>query len=73
MDIFPIQNVIPEANIVMFAPHYDDFLLGLGGYVLELREQDLLSISASTCCFSSPGVIMEPETGRPISIRPGTH
>jgi LmbE family N-acetylglucosaminyl deacetylase len=44
MDIFPIQNVIPEANIVMFAPHYDDFLLGLGGYVLELREQDLLSM-----------------------------
>jgi hypothetical protein len=38
----PIQGVIPEANIVVFAPHYDDFLLGIGGYVLELKVQNLL-------------------------------
>jgi hypothetical protein len=40
--VTPIQDVIPEANIVVFAPHYDDFLLGIGGYVLELKAQDLL-------------------------------
>lgn len=40
----PIQEVIPEANIVVFAPHYDDFLLGIGGYVLELQAQNLLSL-----------------------------
>jgi hypothetical protein len=43
MNILPVQDVIPETNIVVFAPHYDDFLLGLGGYVLELKAQNLLS------------------------------
>jgi len=38
-----IQNVIPEKNIVAFMPHYDDFVLGLGGYVLELKAQGLLA------------------------------
>jgi hypothetical protein len=41
-EVTPIQEVIPESNIVVFAPHYDDFLLGIGGYVLELKAQDLL-------------------------------
>jgi hypothetical protein len=42
MNILPIQNVIPESNLAIFAPHYDDVLLGLGSYILELKEQDLL-------------------------------
>ena len=42
MEKTPIQEVIPEANIVVFAPHYDDFLLGIGGYVLELKAQNRL-------------------------------
>ena len=37
-----IKEVIPETNIVVFAPHYDDVLLGIGGYVLELKAQDRL-------------------------------
>lgn len=43
MEITPIQEVIPESRIVMFAPHYDDFLLGLGGYALELKARGLLA------------------------------
>lgn len=43
MSILPITEVIPETNLVAFVPHYDDFLLGLGGYVLELRAQNCLS------------------------------
>lgn len=42
MKIYPIQNVIPESNIIVFSPHYDDFLLMLGGYVSELRREGLL-------------------------------
>lgn len=42
MELTPIQEVIPEANLVVFAPHYDDTLLGIGGYVLEMRAQNLL-------------------------------
>ncbi len=42
MEKTPIQEIIPEANIVVFAPHYDDFLLGIGGYVLELKAQNRL-------------------------------
>ena len=38
----PIKEVIPESNIVVFSPHYDDFLFMLGGYVMELQKQDLL-------------------------------
>jgi hypothetical protein len=41
--VTPIRDVIPETNIVVFAPHYDDFLLGIGGYVLELQAQNLLA------------------------------
>ncbi len=43
MRITPIHEVIPETHIVMFAPHYDDFLFGLGGYVLELKAKGLLA------------------------------
>lgn len=42
MHITPIQEVIPESNIVVFAPHFDDFLFMLGGYVLELKKKKLL-------------------------------
>ncbi|REE87360.1 hypothetical protein A8990_1095 [Paenibacillus taihuensis] len=38
----PIEAVIPERNIVVISPHYDDFLFFLGGYVKELAEQGLL-------------------------------
>jgi len=37
-----IKELIPETNIVVFSPHYDDFLFMLGGYVMELRKQGLL-------------------------------
>jgi hypothetical protein len=43
MDLYPIQNVIPESRIVIFSPHYDDVLLGLGGYILALRNRGLLA------------------------------
>ncbi|SFS69041.1 hypothetical protein [Paenibacillus sp. BC26] len=42
MKILPIEDVIPEMNIIVISPHYDDFLFFLGGYVLELKERDLL-------------------------------
>jgi hypothetical protein len=38
----PIKEVIPESNIVVFSPHYDDFLFMLGCYVNELQKHDLL-------------------------------
>jgi hypothetical protein len=38
----PIKEVIPESNIIVFSPHYDDFLFMLGGYVMELQKQGLL-------------------------------
>ncbi len=41
--MLPVQNVIPEANIVVFAPHYDDVLLGVGSYAIELKEHALLA------------------------------
>jgi hypothetical protein len=40
--ILPIEDVIPETNIVVFSPHYDDFLLGIGGYSLELKARNFL-------------------------------
>jgi hypothetical protein len=42
MNYLPIETVIPEKNIVFFSPHYDDFLLGIGGYVYELRAKKML-------------------------------
>lgn len=37
-----IKELIPETNIVVFSPHYDDFLFMLGGYVMELPKLGLL-------------------------------
>ena len=36
--IFPIPEVIPQSNIVVFSPHFDDFLFMLGGYSAELKK-----------------------------------
>lgn len=36
--IFSISEVIPESNIVVFSPHFDDFLFMLGGYSAELKK-----------------------------------
>ena len=40
--ITPINEVIPESSIIFFSPHYDDFLFMLGGYVNELKRNNLL-------------------------------
>lgn len=40
--VLPIEQVIPETHLVIFAPHYDDVLLGPGGYLLELKALGLL-------------------------------
>ena len=40
--VFPVSEVIPESNIVVFSPHFDDFLFMLGGYVSELKKSDQL-------------------------------
>lgn len=37
MNIASIESIIPETNIVVFAPHFDDFLFSLGSYALELK------------------------------------
>lgn len=42
MSVIPISDVIPESKIIVFAPHFDDFLLMLGGYVLEMKEKGLI-------------------------------
>lgn len=42
LTITPIQQVIPQTNIVVFSPHFDDFLFMLGGYVSELKKDTLL-------------------------------
>ncbi|SRR6266487_445124 len=39
----PINELIPESNIVVFSPHFDDFLFMLGGYVTELQKSSLLA------------------------------
>lgn len=41
-DILQIEKVIPQQNIVLFAPHFDDFLLTAGGYFYELKKKGLL-------------------------------
>ena len=38
MKIFSISGVIPQSNIVVFSPHFDDFLFMLGGYASELKK-----------------------------------
>jgi len=41
MSISSIHKVIPESNIIVFSPHYDDFVFFLGGYIFELKENNL--------------------------------
>jgi hypothetical protein len=43
MYIPSIQEIIPETNLIVFTPHFDDFPLSLGGYVLELKARGLLA------------------------------
>jgi hypothetical protein len=38
----PVENLIPERNIIVFSPHFDDVLFMLGGYILEMKKKDLL-------------------------------
>ena len=38
-----IENIIPEKNIVIFSPHFDDVLFMLGGYVNELKKANSLT------------------------------
>lgn len=42
MNITPLKEVIPQSHIIVFSPHFDDFLFMLGGYVNELKKHDLL-------------------------------
>lgn len=42
MKVIPIKDVIPESNIVVFSPHFDDFLFMLGGYVSQLKNSGIL-------------------------------
>lgn len=43
-----IKTVIPENNIIVFSPHYDDFPFLLGGYVFELIENGMLGLKEFT-------------------------
>jgi len=42
MKVFSVKDVIPQSNIIVFSPHFDDFLFMLGGYALELKNAGLL-------------------------------
>jgi hypothetical protein len=42
INILPISQVIPEKNIIVLSPHYDDTIFFLGGYIFELQAQNLL-------------------------------
>lgn len=52
--IKPIDQIIPEKNIIVFSPHYDDVLFFLGGYLLELKNNNLLNTKSFhvKICFS---------------------
>lgn len=41
MTITDVKNIITEKNIVVFAPHFDDVLFTLGGYIWELEKAGL--------------------------------
>jgi len=43
MKITSIADIIPEKNIIVLSPHYDDVLFMLGGYILELKKAGLLN------------------------------
>jgi hypothetical protein len=40
--LYPVKDVIPEKNIVIFSPHFDDVLFMLGGYINEMKNEGLL-------------------------------
>lgn len=40
--IYPVSEVIPQSKIIIFSPHYDDFLFMLGGFAIELKKYGLL-------------------------------
>lgn len=40
--IIPIDQVIPENNIIIFSPHYDDVLFMSGGYLHHIRNKGLI-------------------------------
>ena len=40
--LYQVKEVIPERNIVVFSPHFDDVLFMLGGYINELRSAEQL-------------------------------
>ena len=42
MKIHSVNEIIPEKNIVVFSPHFDDVLFMVGGYILELKKAGLL-------------------------------
>ncbi len=42
MTITDIEHVIEEKNIIFFAPHFDDMLFCLGGYIDSLKQASLL-------------------------------
>jgi len=42
MKISPIANIIPEKNILILSPHYDDVLFMMGGYILNLKKEGIL-------------------------------
>lgn len=42
MKITPIADIIPEKNIIVLSPHYDDVLFMLGGYILNLKKAGIL-------------------------------
>ena len=42
MNVVDVAEVIKESNIIVFAPHYDDFPLMMAGYIFELKKRGLL-------------------------------
>jgi hypothetical protein len=42
MKLTPIADIIPEKNIIVLSPHYDDVLFMLGGYILNLKKAGIL-------------------------------
>lgn len=46
MNVLDIAEVIPEKNIVVFSPHFDDFPFMMGGYIFELRRNGILDTKA---------------------------
>jgi len=43
MQIYSIQDLIPEKNIVVFSPHFDDTLFMIGGYINEMKNAGFLN------------------------------